>query len=65
MKVEQNTPLIEVLSVMFDKSSRRTIRRMLTDGRVLVDGEIIHKAQFEVEAGKIVEIVSKLSLIHI
>ena len=64
MKVEQNTPLIEVLSVMFDKSSRRTIRRMLTDGRVLVDGEIIHKAQFEVEAGKIVEIVSKAKAIE-
>lgn len=59
MKVEKNTPLLEILSLMFENSSRRKIRKMLTDGRVLVDGVIVHKAQLEVEAGQTVEMVSK------
>mgnify|MGYP006173562563 FL=1 len=59
MKVEKNTPLLELLSVMFENSSRRKIRKMLTDGRILVDGVVVHKAQLEVEAGQIIEMVSK------
>ena len=59
MKVDKNTPLLELLSKMFENSSRRKIRKMLTDGRIVVDGEVVHKAQLEIEVGQTVEIVSK------
>ena len=57
MKAEKNTPLLEHLSLMFENSSRRKIRKMLTDGRILVDGVVVHKAQLEVEAGQVVEMI--------
>ena len=59
MKVEKNTPLLELLSIMFENTSRRKIRKMLTDGRILVDGVVVHKAQLEVEVGQIVEMIGK------
>ncbi len=64
MKVEKNTPLLEILSVMFENTSRRKIRKMLTDGRILVDGVVVHKAQLEVEAGQIVEMIGKAKAIQ-
>jgi 23S rRNA pseudouridine1911/1915/1917 synthase len=64
MKVEENTSLLEILSVMFENSSRRKIRKMLTEGRILVDGVVVHKAQFKVEAGQIVEMIGKTKAIQ-
>ena len=64
MKVEKNTPLLEHLSIMFEKTSRRKIRKMLTDGRILVDGVVVHKAQLEVEVGQIVEMIGKSKAIQ-
>jgi 23S rRNA pseudouridine1911/1915/1917 synthase len=64
MKVEKNTPLLELLSIMFENTSRRKIRKMLTDGRILVDGVVVHKAQLEVEVGQIVEMIGKSKAIQ-
>jgi len=64
MKVEKNTPLLEHLSIMFENTSRRKIRKMLTDGRILVDGVVVHKAQLEVEVGQIVEMIGKSKAIQ-
>ena len=64
MKVEKNTPLLEHLSIMFENTSRRKIRKMLTDGRILVDGVVVHKAQLEVEVGQIVEVIGKSKAIQ-
>ncbi len=64
MKVEKNTPLLELLSIMFENTSRRKIRKMLTDGRILVDGVVVHKAHLEVEVGQIVEMIGKSKAIQ-
>ena len=63
MKVEQETELIEILSSYFPNSKRNKLRKMLTEGRVHVDGNVVHKAKFIVNPGHIVTISDKESAI--
>ena len=51
MKFDQEMELIEAMSIIFPDSKKNTLRKMLTSGRVSVDGKIIHKAKFIVEKG--------------
>ena len=59
MKVEQETELIEALALIFPNSKRNTLRKMLTSGRVMVDGKIIHKAKHLVNPGATITISDK------
>ena len=52
MEFNQDIELIEALGEMYPNSKRNTLRKMLTSGRVSVDGEIIHKAKFILKKGK-------------
>ena len=42
MIVKEEIDLIEALQSMYPQSKRNTLRKMLTQGRVLVDGEITY-----------------------
>ena len=59
MKVEQETELIEALASIHPNSKRNTLRKMLTAGRVTVDGKIIHKAKHLVKPGSTITISDK------
>ena len=63
MKVERETELIEILSSYFPNSKRNKLRKMLTEGRVHVDGNVVHKAKFIVNPGNVVTISDKESAI--
>ena len=52
MQFNQDTELIEALAAMYPNSKRNTLRKMLTSGRVSVDGKVVHKAKFIVEKGR-------------
>lgn len=56
MKFEQDIELIEALAAHFPNSKRNTLRKMLTGGRALVDGKVVHKAKHIVEAGSVVTV---------
>ncbi|MFL2981465.1 MAG: RluA family pseudouridine synthase [Candidatus Poseidoniaceae archaeon] len=59
MKFEKEIELLEALSLMHPNSKRNTLRKMLTTGRVMVDGNIIHKAKFLVPNGANIAISDK------
>ena len=59
MKFEKEIELLEALSLMHPNSKRNTLRKMLTAGRVMVDGNIIHKAKFLVPNGANIAISDK------
>ena len=59
MKVEQETELIEALASIHPNSKRNTLRKMLTAGRVTVDGKFIHKAKHLVKPGSTITISDK------
>ena len=59
MKFEQDIELIEALASIYPNSKRNTLRKMLTSGRVMVEGEIVHKAKHLVSAGSDVTISDK------
>ena len=59
MKFEKEIELLEALSLMHPNSKRNTLRKMLTAGRVMVEGEIIHKAKFLVPNGANISISDK------
>ena len=59
MKFETEIELIEALSAHFPKSKRNTLRKMLTEGRALVDGKVVHKAKHIVPAGSSVTIADR------
>ena len=59
MKFENEIELLEALSLMHPNSKRNTLRKMLTAGRVMVDGNIIHKAKFLVPNGANISISDK------
>ncbi len=59
MKVEIDTELLDVLSEIFPNSKKNKLRKMLTEGRVSVDGTIVHKAKHLVNSGSEVTIGSK------
>lgn len=59
MKFENEIELLEALSLMHPNSKRNTLRKMLTAGRVMVNGNIIHKAKFLVPNGSTISISNK------
>ena len=59
MNIEKETELIEVLQSIFPTSKRNTLRKMLTQGRVLVDGKIIFKAKKIIHPGSVVIVNDK------
>ena len=59
MKFDKEIELIEALSAHFPKSKRNTLRKMLTEGRALVDGKVVHKAKHIVLVGSSVTIADR------
>tara|TARA_B100001996_G_scaffold379947_2_gene366537 strand:- start:2581 stop:3453 length:873 start_codon:yes stop_codon:yes gene_type:complete len=57
--IESEQSLIETLSKSFPNSSKNKIRKMLTEGRISVNGEIEHKAKRALKESDIVEILDK------
>ena len=57
--IESEQNLIETLSKSFPNSSKNKIRKMLTEGRISVNGEIEHKAKRSLKESDIVEILDK------
>lgn len=53
--------LLDVLAEQFPNSKRNTLRKMLTDGRVLIDGEVCHQASREIEDPSLVSVTDKKS----
>ena len=56
----QEQTLLEALSNFMNETSRGKLRKMLTEGRVQVDGTTQHKAKFQVETGVQIEILSRI-----
>ena len=65
MEIDSEMELIEALSVYFPNSSKNKLRKMLTAGRVTVDGSIVHKAKTTLKPGNIVEILDKETAVKI
>ena len=53
--------LIDAIQELFPNSKRNTLRKMLTEGRVLVDGKPIHKASHIVESENEIIVSDKIS----
>ena len=49
MEIKADTELLEALAQYFPDSKRNTLRKMLTEGRALVDGNVVHKAKYIVK----------------
>ena len=59
MRIESEMELIEALSLHFPKSSKNTLRKMLTAGRVTVDEVVLHKAKTMIKPGSILKVIEK------
>ena len=61
MKHEVNEPdtLLTVLQQLHPNSSNATLRKMLTQGRVLVNEAVVHRAKHEVQSGDTVAIIDR------
>ena len=57
--IDSQQTLIEILSKSFPNSSKNKIRKMLTEGRISVNGEIEHKAKRTLKESDVVEILDK------
>ena len=57
--IDSQQTLIEILSKSFPNSSKNKIRKMLTEGRISVNGEIEHKAKRPLKESDIIEILDK------
>ena len=55
--------LIDGVAAMFQETTRAKIRKMLTEGRVLVDGMVKHRAKHIVEAGPLSENSAPVQLV--
>ncbi|MDA8573221.1 S4 domain-containing protein [Candidatus Poseidoniales archaeon] len=53
------TYLIDGVATMFPETTRAKIRKMLTEGRVLVDGVVKHRAKHTVEAGQTIQVTDR------
>ena len=59
MIADTDKELLEILVDIFPNSKKNTLRKMLTEGRVEVDGKVIHKAKHIVVSGSKVVILEK------
>ena len=55
----EDSDLLAVLRSMFPQSSSTTLRKMLTQGRVVVNGDVVHRAKATVHAGDTVEVLER------
>ncbi len=58
-RVEKAAKLLDVLQTMHPSAKRNSLRRMVDHGRVRVDGEKATRANIEVTAGSLVEVLSR------
>ena len=56
MEFNRDIELIEALAEMYPNSKRNTLRKMLTSGRVAVDGKVVYRAKLVVGKGKSVTV---------
>ena len=63
MKFEEDIELIEALAAHLPHSKRNTLRKILTEGRALVDDKVVYKAKYLVSAGSTVIISDRESAI--
>ena len=54
-----DSDLLSVLRSIFPQSSSTTLRKMLTQGRVVVNGDVVHRAKTAVVAGDTVEVLER------
>ena len=54
-----DSDLLAVLRSMFPQSSSTTLRKMLTQGRVVVNDEVVHRAKTTVFTGDTVEVLER------
>lgn len=57
--VNEPTPLLDVLRSLYPSSSGSKLRKMLTQGRITVDGEVEHRAKHLVESGSKVTVLDR------
>ena len=57
--IDSDTTLLDTLSINFKETSKNKLRKMLTEGRISVNGKIEHKAKRELINGDIVKILDK------
>jgi 23S rRNA pseudouridine1911/1915/1917 synthase len=61
-KVTEDGLLISELSLMFPNMSKNKIRKMLTNNRIEVDGDVVNKAKKEIFAGSLIVIKDKINI---
>ncbi|NCF97303.1 MAG: RluA family pseudouridine synthase [Euryarchaeota archaeon] len=61
MDIKEDIELLEALAQYFPNSKRNKLRKMLTEGRALVDGEVVHKAKHIVNKGSILTVADRES----
>lgn len=59
--VTKPSTLLDALAQIHSKMSKTKLRKMLTEGRILVDGEVIHRAKFQLVAGMQVQVIDRSS----
>tara|TARA_B100001564_G_scaffold335869_1_gene325569 strand:- start:385 stop:1263 length:879 start_codon:yes stop_codon:yes gene_type:complete len=57
--IEHENTLLGVLELMMPSTSKSKLRKMLTEGRIQVNGEVIHKAKYNVSSKSLVEILER------
>ena len=50
---------VGVLELMMPSTSKSKLRKMLTEGRIQVNGEVIHKAKYNVSSKSLIEILER------
>jgi 23S rRNA pseudouridine1911/1915/1917 synthase len=58
-RVERDATLLTVLQELHAQSSTSTLRKMLTQGRVTVNDEVVHRAKHPVTTGDTVRVLSR------
>ena len=58
--IDSEQTLIQALTAYFSNSTKNKLRKMLTEGRISVNGDIEHKAKRQLETTDNVEILDKL-----
>ena len=61
---EEEDNLLASLVKLFPHSSKATLRKMLTSGRVTVDGKVCYRAKHEIVVGNNIEILDKAKAIE-
>ena len=57
--VEDELILLAVLELMYPQSTKTKLRKMLTEGRVLVDGKPVYKAKEQLAKGHLVSVINR------